>query len=323
MFNLMIINNQSLTRKTLIKILEESKMAKEIITKNTIDEGLSYLDKNSVDVIILEVSMQNSKFVNFIEKIKLKNKKIKIFLLSRDINFTNIYKINFDFNDIIKKPISEKDIKEKLVKLSEESININIDDFLTEFNIKLKERDFLKSLDILKTKLKEVCLDKSSKLQRKKLEFVLEKILIKEKIGNINLSNYFSKNMTNSKILDIIAFEFLKDLYQVKACKDFSILEDVFIYINNNIYKNISLNDIVKNCAISQAYLSRLFRSNFKITVVNYINLLKINIGKEIIINEEMTMVDLSNYLSYSDYSYFSKVFKKHEGMTIENYKKT
>ena len=44
-------------------------------------------------------------------------------------------------------------------------------------------------------------------------------------------------------------------------------------YISENLEKNISLKDVVDICAISQGYLSRLFKFEYNLTVLEYIHL--------------------------------------------------
>lgn len=47
--------------------------------------------------------------------------------------------------------------------------------------------------------------------------------------------------------------------FQQNSIKKYSILNDVFSYIENNIEEEIGLNEIINNCSVSQGYLSRIF----------------------------------------------------------------
>lgn len=62
-------------------------------------------------------------------------------------------------------------------------------------------------------------------------------------------------------------------IYQKRIVQHYPILEPIFPYINQHLKENISLADIVSHCDISQGYLSRLFKQNFGITVMDYIGL--------------------------------------------------
>ncbi|WP_454206159.1 helix-turn-helix domain-containing protein [Peptoniphilus sp. Marseille-Q6390] len=78
----------------------------------------------------------------------------------------------------------------------------------------------------------------------------------------------------------------------------------------------------MKECNISQGYLSRLFKNEYNLTVVNYIHLKKINLAKEYILLENSSVLDIAFNLGYNEYGYFSKVFKKYEKMTVEQFRK-
>lgn len=101
----------------------------------------------------------------------------------------------------------------------------------------------------------------------------------------------------------------------------YPVLEPVFPYINQHLKENISLADIVSHCDISQGYLSRLFKQNFGITVMDYIHLCKIRQAKVWMNQIHMSIGDISFELGYSEPSYFSKIFRKFEGTPAQEYR--
>jgi AraC-like DNA-binding protein len=44
--------------------------------------------------------------------------------------------------------------------------------------------------------------------------------------------------------------------------------------------------------------------------------------AKRLLINRDMTVLEIANYLHFSDNSYFTKFFKKKEGITPEEFRK-
>lgn len=112
-------------------------------------------------------------------------------------------------------------------------------------------------------------------------------------------------------------------LYRENVLKQYRILENVFPYIDKNITEAISLDTIVRSCNISQGYLSRLFRESFGYSVTDYIHVRKIAEVKEYMYMSGCDAREASLRMGYQEVSYFSRVFKKYEGMTITEYKKT
>ena len=80
-----------------------------------------------------------------------------------------------------------------------------------------------------------------------------------------------------------------------KQCKPLSASSNVFLYIESNIKSEISLNKIITNCSISQGYLSRIFREQFQISVMEYLHMRKIYLAKDIFI---LPMTALPRWLS-------------------------
>ena len=107
----------------------------------------------------------------------------------------------------------------------------------------------------------------------------------------------------DKRLCNIWMFKIVDYYFKKKSITKYPILKDICDYIDNNLDKNISLKDVVKECNISQGYLSRLFKNEYNLTVVNYIHLKKIN-------------------LANNEYGYFSKIFKKYESMTVEQFRK-
>ena len=79
---------------------------------------------------------------------------------------------------------------------------------------------------------------------------------------------------------------------------------------------------IVQSCRISQSYVSRLFRTLFDVTVTDYIHLRKLLLSKRMMLTENCTAADAAYRLGYQESTYFSHVFKKYEGMTIQEFQR-
>ena len=60
--------------------------------------------------------------------------------------------------------------------------------------------------------------------------------------------------------------------------------------------------------------MQRLFKKNMQIGFISYLNNLRIQYACELIQNGNMNLSEISIACGYSDYSYFSKVFKKITG---------
>lgn len=87
-------------------------------------------------------------------------------------------------------------------------------------------------------------------------------------------------------------------------------------YIDSHITEKMSLQSISREVGLSKEYTAYLFKKETKKTLTDYINERKMLLAKDLILQNVMRLTELSIYLGYSDYSYFSKLFKRYFDVT-------
>lgn len=87
-------------------------------------------------------------------------------------------------------------------------------------------------------------------------------------------------------------------------------------YIDKNYNKDITLKEIADYVALSPSYLSKLFKEQFKITVIDYLTEVRINAAIRLLDNSKLAIKQIAARVGYNDSNYFSKVFKKNTGQT-------
>lgn len=99
-------------------------------------------------------------------------------------------------------------------------------------------------------------------------------------------------------------------------------IKEAVIYLNNNVKKKIALSDVSDSVGISCQYLNRLFKQILGCTIIEYINRRKIKIAKELIVASTLTFREVSFEIGLDNPYYFSRLFKKEEGLTPSEYRK-
>ncbi|WP_235839270.1 response regulator [Clostridium sp. Marseille-P2415] len=123
------------------------------------------------------------------------------------------------------------------------------------------------------------------------------------------------------KTSELWLFRIMDYLFQQNSISRYPLLENIFLYIEKHIKEDITLNNIIENCAISQGYLSRIFREQLKVSVTEYLHMKKMHLAKGYFYFTEDSIAEVAYRLGYNESSYFSKVFKKYEKMTVKQYK--
>ena len=87
-------------------------------------------------------------------------------------------------------------------------------------------------------------------------------------------------------------------------------------YIEEHITENLTLQTISSKMNLSREYTSYIFKKEMGKTLTAYVNERKLLLAKELIIDGSMTLTDISSYLGYENYNYFSRIFKNNLGIT-------
>lgn len=99
-------------------------------------------------------------------------------------------------------------------------------------------------------------------------------------------------------------------------------LKRVLELLHSNFSENLILEDIGLQVGIHPVHLATVFRQKYNCTIGEYTRRLKIEYACHQVSNGEHTLVEIALRAGFGDQSHFSKVFKRHVGMTPNEYKK-
>lgn len=119
-------------------------------------------------------------------------------------------------------------------------------------------------------------------------------------------------------MLNFILFELI-DVTSLKSSNPYVL--KIAKYIGEHITEKMTLQSISQEIGLTKEYTANIFKKEMKITLTNYINERKMLLAKDLIISNEMSLGDLSAYLGYENYNYFSRLFKRYFGITPTNLK--
>lgn len=97
--------------------------------------------------------------------------------------------------------------------------------------------------------------------------------------------------------------------------------ERVHSYILENISEELSVEKLAAGVYLSQNQLARVFKKKYGKTVVEFIMEYRLNLAEELLKDTRLTVTEVSAKIGYSNYAYFTKIFKKHSGYTPSAYR--
>ena len=141
--------------------------------------------------------------------------------------------------------------------------------------------------------------------------------------------NYVEKIEKFTSIEDLSAWvsnilqRFLSFTFEYDKMKHVEVIYKVFEYIKNNYDKKITLDELAEETMLSRAYLSTLFKKETGYSISEYMNIVRVDKSKPLLVETNRTIVEIANMCGFEDQSYYTKVFRNIAGITPKKYRET
>ena len=100
-------------------------------------------------------------------------------------------------------------------------------------------------------------------------------------------------------------------------------LEQVFEYINNKYAQHITVEEIAAQLGLTANSFCRFFKKMTQKRFIGFVNEFRVQKAVELLNESNYTISDVMFKSGYNDASYFTRQFKKHQGMTPTEYTKS
>ena len=101
------------------------------------------------------------------------------------------------------------------------------------------------------------------------------------------------------------------------------LIDNVISEIREHYMEDISLTSLASKYNVSMGRLSEMIKEHLKVNFSDYIASLRIQRAKELLRDESLSIQEIAEIVGYNDYFYFTKVFKKVEGISPSKYRKS
>lgn len=102
-----------------------------------------------------------------------------------------------------------------------------------------------------------------------------------------------------------------------------STIEQARKYIDTHVYSAISRNHVAKNVHLSPEYLSRIFKKELGVSLIEYITHVKMEAAQGLLAHSDLSVGQISDRLGYGNFAYFSQLFRIHFGITPTEFRKS
>lgn len=99
------------------------------------------------------------------------------------------------------------------------------------------------------------------------------------------------------------------------------VVREAVEYIETNYAKKIALEDVAEACYVSQWHLSKLLQQYANASFYEILNSARVEASKELLVDPSLRIGEIAEMVGYSGTPHFSRVFKKIEGKTPNEYR--
>lgn len=324
MCKVLIVSKDSLVREALTAILEKIPLRKSVEQAADLEMAVFKCRHNLVDIVFLDSPAGDLSVLK-----KINDSSIYLMVNYLQNNFLE-KKTEYHIKGFLEKPLTFPKINQ-LLQAYENTGPASTRDTLSELLTIIKRKDYFQLYRQV-GEINETLYEQSDKdnVRVRKLYLHAGNCLLRmaadyyaneESPSVETLFPFKEGQLLDRYACEIWLYSIMEFIFEKNCSRGYPLIKSVLDYINLNIKKNISLKNIIENCSISQGYLSRIFKEQFNVSVMDYLHMRKMRKTKEYLCFTEESIADIGFRLGYNESSYFCKVFKKYEGITCKQYR--
>lgn len=344
-FKIIIIDDEALIRRSIEKIISTNLPECEVAAEaESAAEGIELIERHSPDIIITDIYMNGMDGLDMLEKAKYSG---KVIVITGFRNFEYAQRaISLDVYALLLKPIH----RDELIK----TINGAIDSIRGKKMLEAAEETGKTHYELIA--LKNILFNALDDEDASSVRYCTEKItrLINSSGNDMEfIKNYYKKLMLSLYDFRSDVRGFSKTNYgsnlcrMIDECESTDELSEAFVmsvnslvspddslnyentsrhvrraikYINENYYKEISLEDVADHVYLSSVHMSRLFKKETGKNLMDYVKMVRIQKAKELLDTHQYKIYEVAELVGFKDNHYFSTMFKKYVHMTPTEY---
>ncbi|MBC8062425.1 MAG: response regulator [Clostridiaceae bacterium] len=345
MIKIIIVDDEKMIREGLVTTMPWKEMGIEVV--GSADNGKTALEiaiDKKPHIILTDIRMPKMDGIEFLKRIKEELPKVKVVILSGYDDFSYARQaLKYGATDYLIKPVNVEELQKVMEDLKntfkEESdkdlywlrlqreMEYEIQQYI--MSIRIGNRD--DAFEILsKIRYKQILNNVSLEIYKKLYIEIMDKTLHALKEDGIQL-----KDEQRYKYMDLINFTTLDELQEwiysftdklmelVEKSKTDNyriVVKNAMLYIDKHFNEELSIQQIAEVVHLSPNYFSHVFKKAREESFTDYLNKVRVKKAQALLAENIYKVYEVSDMVGYSDYKYFSSVFKKISGVSPKEY---
>ncbi|NLC38124.1 MAG: helix-turn-helix domain-containing protein [Clostridia bacterium] len=114
---------------------------------------------------------------------------------------------------------------------------------------------------------------------------------------------------------------YIHSVEEGKSLRKVQVVQKAGNFIRNNCREKITVADVARAVYLSPCHLSKIFKQEMGCTIIEFLNKVRMEEAKKLLRNPKFNVVQVAYDLGFKDPGYFTKVFKRSEGITPSEFR--
>lgn len=343
MYNIVIVEDEHIESESLRRIISrcvENAVIHEAATGNKAIQLIDQLER--IDMMFVDINIPLPNGNQVIEYLKQKNSGTKVIVTTANDDFDIVrHMLSLKVDDYLLKPVKQSVLHEAIRK----TLQVDEEDALATRELRQTISELITRCDypgwhrFLFSILDAACTGWAFGSDRSKtvtdaLELIqqhlaglgdkytscreaLSGLVLKIRQQGLQASHYWQ---VFNQLLHISEQLFEQAFKHASGSMDF--VSRAQFYIERDVLKNLTLDDIAARVFVSPCYLSRAFKKSMGTGFSSYITSRKISMAKSLLQFSDLKVNAIALELSWQDANYFCRIFKKETGIAPSDYRR-
>lgn len=262
MYNVLIVDDEDIMLKAMSKIVSTVEGYENIFLARNGKDAVNICKNQIIDIVFMDIIMPVKNGLQASEEILKFRPQTNIYFVSGYHSFELAqFAIKNKIRQYLIKPVSPDTIQSILIT-HKHMDSANLGNLSRRIYHVVEEKDFIGLYRLIPDIAKELTGNFKSKDFREELYKFATMLFVSmlpesDKSRQLIETEFPVKDnfMQDERLLATWIFKLTEHIFIERSINQYSILQEVFSYIETNIRKSISLNHIVKDCNISQGFL--------------------------------------------------------------------
>lgn len=343
MYKVLLVDDEELERKVLSFTLQNSGLPIQILGEATNGrEALDIVNQTIPDLIIMDIKMPGIDGIEATRQIKALYPAMEVIILTAYGKFSYSQQaIKAQATDYLLKPIQPlqliKAVSQALDRLSRKKFYpgppldlTDLEEQVKMGNLQEAKRELALLLEILATTENKPVIALLNSFGLRLMVIVIQAAIsagadpakataIEDELGQAlsNITIFASMKAWGELLLE----RCIGLLTQNSSFNDQTLVRKAMDYIEHHYAHDISLDLVAAHVHLSPAYLSRIFNKKTDTSFSEYLTQVRLKEAKQRLRMSNETIDQIAAVTGFRSNSYFSAVFKKHEGITPSEYR--